>query len=118
MPSGAGTAITTCSPRCCASGCGVARPPLRWRPDTTLRARPRLLILLAWLLPNTGALADAARYRAEAEALLADNPDPVLRSEFLALRLQPLIYQERTGEVIALGRQVLQHLPTEHFFHC
>jgi len=91
---------------------------LRLLPDTTLRTRPRLLILLAWLLPNTGALADAARYRAEAEALLADNPDPVLRSEFLALQLQPLIYQERTGEVIALGRQVLEHLPAEHFFHC
>jgi len=91
---------------------------LRLLPDTTLRARPRLLVLLAWLLPNTGALADVARYRAEAESLLADNPDPVLRSEFLALQLQPLLYQERTGEVIALGRQVLQHLPAEHFFRC
>jgi LuxR family transcriptional regulator, maltose regulon positive regulatory protein len=90
---------------------------LRLLPDTSLRARPRLLVLLAWLLPNTGALADVARYRAEAEALLADNPDPVLRSEFLALQLQPLIFQDRTDEVIALGRQVLDHLPAEHFFH-
>jgi LuxR family maltose regulon positive regulatory protein len=90
---------------------------LRLLPDTALRVRPRLLILLAWLLPNTGALADVARYRAEAEALLADNPDPVLRSEFLALQLQPLIFQDRTDEVIALGRQVLDHLPAEHFFH-
>jgi LuxR family transcriptional regulator, maltose regulon positive regulatory protein len=90
---------------------------LRLLPDTALRARPRLLILLAWLLPNTGALEDVARYRAEAEALLADNPDSVLRSEFLALQLQPLIFQERTDEVIALGRQVLEYLPAEHFFH-
>jgi LuxR family maltose regulon positive regulatory protein len=90
---------------------------LRLLPDTTLRARPRLFILLAWLLPNTGALADAARYRAEAEALLADTPDPVLRSEFLALQLQPLIFQDRTDEVITLGRQVLEYLPVEHFFH-
>jgi LuxR family maltose regulon positive regulatory protein len=82
-----------------------------------LRARPRLCFLLAWLLPNTGALDDVARYRAEAEASLADNPDPVLRSEFLALQLQPLIFQDRTDEVIALGRQVLEHLPAEHFFH-
>jgi LuxR family maltose regulon positive regulatory protein len=89
---------------------------LRRLPDTTLRTRPRLLLLLAWLLPHTGALADAARYYAEAELLLADNPDPVLRSEFLALQLQPLLYQERTGEVIALGRQVLEYLPAEHFF--
>ena len=90
---------------------------LRLLPDTTLHQRPRLLILLAWLLPNTGALADAARYRAEAEALLADTQDPVLRSEFLAIQLQPLIYQERTAEVIALGRQMLEHLPAEHLFH-
>jgi LuxR family maltose regulon positive regulatory protein len=86
-------------------------------PDTILRARPRLFVLLAWLLPNTGALEDVARYRAEAETLLADNPDPVLRSEFLALQLQPLIFQDRTDEVIAIGRQVLDHLPAEHFFH-
>jgi LuxR family maltose regulon positive regulatory protein len=41
----------------------------------------------------------------------------VLRSEFLALQLQPLIFQDRTDEVIALGRQVLEYLPVEHFFH-
>jgi LuxR family transcriptional regulator, maltose regulon positive regulatory protein len=90
---------------------------LRVLPEAILRTRPRLLLLLSWVLPNTGAIADSARYLAEAEALMADNPDPLLRSEFLATRIPLLIYQDKTAEVIASSRQVLEHLPVEHFFH-
>lgn len=98
---------------------GEIKSLLRWLrqlPDSTLRGRPRLLVLLCWLLPNTGALDDVARYRAEAEALLAESADAALRSEFLALQLQPLVFQDRTDEVIAIGTQVLAHLPADHFF--
>jgi LuxR family transcriptional regulator, maltose regulon positive regulatory protein len=117
-PDGAAALIETHGQRLMARGELIALTRwLRLLPDDTLRARPSLLILLAWLLPNTGALADVARYRAEAEALLAAAPDPALKSELLALQLQPLIFQDRTAEVIVIGTQVLEHLPVEHFFH-
>jgi LuxR family transcriptional regulator, maltose regulon positive regulatory protein len=90
---------------------------LRLLPEATLREQPRLLVLLCWLLPNTGALDDVARFRADAEALLADTTDPTLRGELLAIQLQPLVFQDRNEEVIAIGRQVLEYLPSAHFFH-
>jgi LuxR family maltose regulon positive regulatory protein len=89
---------------------------IRALPESVFHERPRLLLTLAWALPNTGAIDDVLRYLAMAEAIIARKPDQLLQSECSAIRLAPMVLQEHNAEASALGVEILQYLPPNHMF--
>lgn len=87
-------------------------------PDTVRRARPALMIGMAWPLTINGEILEAARYIDEAlETLSEQSPENhlALLGEADAIRSIHLVMRHHLSDAAVLGTQALQRLPSDAY---